>query len=218
MGKTELRSAAGSSEKLNVSEFEQLITKVCTNFVNQLEIKIDKKFSELNEKLNDFSNTLKNLNEDICESKKAIKSIQSKCDYLEQFIKRNTLQFHGLEEGVNENSVTVLVDYINNQLKVQCAKNDIDSLFRVGKKDNAKKPRAITVTFVSNDKRNEIFSAKRFSKNSNVVIYEDLTKKRYELLLLAKEKYGKREAWSMGGKIYALRGGRKCLINSVDDL
>lgn len=218
MGRTETRGAASSNEKLNESELEQLITKVCSNFATQLEAKINNKFDELNKKVDDMTKTLKNLNDDISQCNKAIKSVQLKCDYLEQTAKKNNLQFYGFEEKINENVMDIVVDYINDQLKVQCAKNDIDCIYRLGKQIIANKPRAIIVTFVSNVKRNEIFAAKRLTKNTNIAIYEELTKKRYELLLLAKEKYGKHETWSMGGQIYVLRNGKKCLINSVEDL
>lgn len=218
MGKTETRSALGSSDKLNSSEIEQLITKVCTNFSNQLENKIEKKFNELNEKLNAVQNTLESLKIDLRSNSNAIQSLELKCDYLEQFVKRNTIQFYGFEERENENIIDLLLEHINKHLNVPCVKEDIDSIYRAGKKNFANKPRPIKVTFISNVKRNDIFSAKRFSKNTKIMMYEDLTKTRYELLLQAKQKYGKREAWSMGGQVYALQDGKKCLITSIKDL
>lgn len=55
-------------------------------------------------------------------------------------------------------------------------------------------------------------------KNTKIFIAEELTKKRYELLSLAKEKLGKTNAWSMQGKIYAKKNGKVSLIFNMEDL
>lgn len=60
MGKPDTRSC--SSDKFNVDEMEQLITKVRSNFVRQLEDKLDNKFLQLTEKDSEVTNSLKSLN------------------------------------------------------------------------------------------------------------------------------------------------------------
>ncbi|KAJ8981913.1 hypothetical protein NQ317_008818 [Molorchus minor] len=104
------------------------------------------------------------------------------------------------------------------KLNVICLNTDIDSVFRIGKSNNSNKPRAVLVNFVTNIKRNEVYYARKLLKGSGILMFEDLTKQRFNLLVSAKSKYGKRDAWSANGRIYVLQDNIKRLINSSEDL
>lgn len=105
-------------------------------------------------------------------------------------------------------------------LKVPCTHQDIDCAFRIGKQINSEKPPAILVNFVSNIKRTQVFNAKKLLKKTSHSIYEDLTQRRYELLMAAKKKYGVGKVWSVNGKIFLLKGNdnQKIQIYSLGDL
>nr|CAI5837410.1 unnamed protein product [Callosobruchus analis] len=47
---------------------------------------------------------------------------------------------------------------------------------------------------------------------------EDLVKSRYELLLLAKEKFGKAHVWTLDGKIYTKINNRKLCLRTEEDI
>ena len=51
-----------------------------------------------------------------------------------------------------------------------------------------------------------------------MVVVEDLTKSRYDLLKKAQQKFGIRSAFSHDGTIYVKVGHKKHKINSLEDL
>lgn len=216
MGKTDTRST--SAEKLTNEATEQLITKVCANFADRMEAKFTKKFDMLNEKLAEVTQTLKSLEQTVNSNKTVIQAVSKKCDDMEQYVKRNCLRFIGLPEVENEKLLEDIVNFLNHKLKVTCLNNDIDSVYRVGKSNNSGKPRAVIVNFVTNIKRNEVYYARKLLKDTGFLVFEDLTKCRFNLLTTAKAKYGKRDAWSTNGRIYVLHNNEKRIINSADDL
>ncbi|XP_023312425.1 uncharacterized protein LOC111692594 [Anoplophora glabripennis] len=211
----ELRSA---KKVIHNEELEQLINNVCNTFVNKLEVKFDKKFAKLNDKLSEVTDSIKGLNESVKSNKQEIQSVITTTKYLELSNKRNTLRFHGDPETESESDLNSLLSIIGNTMKVRCVQSDVDFLYRLGKSTESNRPRSIIVNFVTNIKRNEVYAAKRLLKNSDISIFEDLPKNQYELLLQAKKKYGKRDAWTSGGKVYVLRNNKRCVINSINDL
>lgn len=214
MGPT--RSAAAAA----TNETEQLMQKVCANFVNQLEVKMDKKFEKF-DRLGDQFNTLNKSIQQLInageETKKSIAALETAIDNLHQKSKQNSLRFHGIIEHEDENIMSVISNFINSTLGITCGEAEIDYAFRTGKALNDK-PRSVVINFVRNELRNKIFRAKSQLKGSDVTVYEDLTQSRYDLLVKAKKKYGRNQAWSANGKVMIFRGNKKTVINSVKDL
>lgn len=216
------RSAASSvDDSFSSSDeaIEKLITKVCANFANQLEQKIEKKFDKFEEKLNDVSKSIKALDDKINNNSEFCDSLKMKLEHTEQFLKKNSLRFYGLAEHEKEDTLNTVISFINSKLNIVCNVQDIDSAFRAGKLVS-NKSRCILVNFVSNVKRNEVFGVRKLLKNSQFSIFEDLTPQRYELLMSARKKIGKNKVWSAGGKIFAWsdRDGKKIGINSISDI
>lgn len=213
----------GTGNKSEMDNTEQLINKICTNFANQLNNKIDKRLDKfealLDSQLKEVNNSIQNLTKSVSVNTNAIKSLENKCDFLEQHLKRNNLRFIGIPEKDDEVLVDVISNIINDTLMIPCSPSDIDCTYRVGK-SSPNVSRTIFVQFLSNIKRNQIYSARKLLKGTNVSLYEDLTATRYYLLSLAKKKHGKNSAWSSGGKIFVwcARENKSRLINSEADL
>lgn len=131
---------------------------------------------------------------------------------------KNSLRFNGMEEQGQENILDLITSFINNKLNVSCSHNDINYLYRVGNINNSRKPRPILINFVTNLKCKEIVNARKLLKNSGISIYEELTKRRYNLLQLAKKKHGRTNAWSLNGKVYVKLNKQTCLLRSEEDL
>ena len=87
----------------------------------------------------------------------------------------------------------------------------------MGKKIKSK-PRAVIVKFGSAFQRNQAFFNKKKLKHSKIAISEDLIKSRFDLLTFGKDKLGKENVWSMGGKIFTKYGGKKINLKSEDDV
>lgn len=204
---------------------EDLSDKVCGNISAQLDSKmevINAKLAKLDaldvisKQIAELNNSFKSLANSVDSNKKEIINLNKSNDVLVQHSKKNCLRFHGFQESEGENVLEMVKNFINEALKVPCAAQDIDSAFRIGKTSvDSAKPRTILVNFVNNWKRSQVFNLKKSLKKlgTNISIFEDLTKQRYDLLLAAKKKYGQNQAWSSGGKIYAMHHDKKILVN-----
>lgn len=188
-----------SREKEPTSSVEDLINRVCTSFVNKLELKFEARLQKLDDQLRDIGNTLKAAS---AASSIAINSLEAKLDNLDQYTRRNSLRFTGIVETEDENMVDTVIDFINSKLHVDCNTRDIDTAFRIRGNNGPNSPRPILVRFVTNNKCGQIYRAKKLLKSTPFSIFEDLTKSRYMLLQSAKKKYGPSNVWSMNGKIF----------------
>lgn len=135
---------------------------------------------------------------------------------------QESIRICGTTESLDENLYDVLLSFINDKLSIQCGKSDIDTAYRIGvRQQNGKSgPRTIIVKFNRSVKRNEVYAAKKLLKGSPYSLYEDLTGKRFELLTLAKKKFGSNKAWSYGGNIFYWNSteNRKVKINDKSQL
>lgn len=211
--KPSTRSAAVAAEpKSSEDHMEELMNKVCSKFVIQLE----KKFEKLDVKLNDINKTLNDINKSVSTNQGNITKLNQSYDNLNQLRLRNTLRFNGIEEQNSEVVLNVMLLFINKTLNVSCSQVDIDYIYRVGKVVGSK-PRPILINFVSYLKCKEVFDAKKLLKHSGMSIFEELTKPRYSLLQQAKKKYGKNNVWSRYGKIHWRSDGQVHVANLVEE-
>ena len=133
---------------------------------------------------------------------------------LEQYSRRNCLQFFGVREENNESTDDLVCRIANNQLGLSISKADIDRSHRMGNPNSKepiakdgrpapKRPRPIVVKFVSYRTRHSVISRRRLLKGSSIVIQEQLTKANLHLLNIAKKKKNVETAWSSDGRVIA---------------
>jgi len=133
---------------------------------------------------------------------------------LRQYTRQNSLRIYGIKESTGENTDRIVLDLCKNKLNVDLNPAEICRTHRLGKrsirnetytdKDSNTKPkhRGIIVKLVSYNTRQRIFSAKKKLKGLGIVIREDLTKRRSELLREAQARYSKEKVWSQDGRIF----------------
>nr|CAI5855927.1 unnamed protein product [Callosobruchus analis] len=100
---------------------------------------------------------------------------------------------------------------LNNKSALRLENDDIQICYRVGKKEE-NKPRGIFLKFKNQNIKEAIYRKKKLFKGSGIVVREDLTKVRLELLNYAIEKIGLKSMWTENSKIYAIGGDRKIAI------
>ena len=132
---------------------------------------------------------------------------------LEQYSRRNCLQFFGVREEASECTDDLICDIANNRLGLNISKQDIDRSHRIGNPSNhvpgqnnhsgEKRPRPIVAKFVSYRTRHEVISRRRLLKGSKIVIQEQLTKANLHLLNSATKKKNVQTAWSSDGRVIA---------------
>lgn len=160
---------------------------------------------------------INSLEEKLAEVQAENESLINRIDDLEQGAKLTQLRMYGVPEGNNESLKEKVQLIINRNLELQ--ECQLENCFRIGaKKHNVSKPRPVLVKFSSTSHRNQVFFNKKKLKGSKLVIVEELTKVRYDLLQSVKEKVETRNIWTKDGKIYIKLKDKKHCIKSNDEL
>ena len=147
-------------------------------------------------------------------------SLHDENDAQEQYSRRNCLLLHGVPETQVDTDNAVL-SVTNEKLGLNLTRECIDRSHRLGHSSSASngKPRPIIVKLTSYDTRRKIFGAKRQLKGTRLVITENLTKRRSELLQKARLVDGVVATWTLDGRIVCLVGnGRKVTVVTDRDL
>ena len=134
----------------------------------------------------------------------SIKSLDEKIDEQQQYSRRNCLLVHGIKEEKDEDVEKVVMDVLNTKLAAGVKEMEVSRTHRVGRKSSDKdKPRPIIVRFISYRQRKKVFNLKKKLRGQRILITESLTKKRHSLLKKCFDAFGKRQCWSLDGRIYA---------------
>nr|CAH7735755.1 unnamed protein product [Callosobruchus chinensis] len=216
------RNRSANSTCINDSTTEQLISKVCATFVSQLEEKFDRKLDKIHDKLSEMSRAIGAVRSDCSGNTMKIQQLVSRIDNVEMMQKGRTIRILGITEVENENPVDTLIKFLKDYLNVSCMLSEIDTVFRVNRAigtDSSPQPRVLLATFTSVLKKHAVMSADKAKlKGTKILIYEDLIKGTYELLRLAKKKYGPRNVWSSGGSVFVKCGDAKRRILNSEDI
>lgn len=122
---------------------------------------------------------------------------------MEQYGRRWSIRVYGLEESPQENCKQLVVNTINERLKVNLSINDIEVAHRAGKFTQGK-PRSIIARFLNRETRQVILKNRRLLKGSRISISEDLTSQNVKLLNRVSNSDKVEKVWSTNGKIYGL--------------
>lgn len=192
--------------------FDELADRLANNVLEKLEHRF-KQFENLIDNCN-------RLETRVGELQVENEELYRKLDNFEQYSRRNCIRMFGIEESQREDPDDTVINVIKTKLNIDISKQDIDRCHRIGsvKSNPQKKPRPLIVKFVSYRCRNMVFSNKRKLKGSNIVIREDLTKNRMDILNCAIEKYGYRNVWTRDGKICINHNNKIIMVESLKDL
>lgn len=187
---------------------KKFVENISETLADKLSQKLLQKVEDLSSQINEHSNKIRTIQGE-CEE------LSQKVEELEQKTNNFKLRFYGIK---NEN-VNTLKDDIQNLIAMKIGVPDvqINSCFRIKSKGNRNKDPVIVV-FDSMKQRNSVYFNKKKLKGSNVVITEELTRIKYDLMLFAKEKLGKTNTWTIEGRIYSWVNGKKFLIKSEEDV
>lgn len=206
--------------KQQKSELNTLISEFFTDetlvasFAAQIADIVTRNIQGALEKLNNKINLIEGKIEEVQAENEDIKK---RLDELEQSARSNQIRIYGIPEIINENLEETVKDIFESKLNITRCK--LEKCYRTGKlQQNMNKPRSIIVKFENNNYKNEVYQAKKKLKGSKYVITEDLTKLRFELLLLAKEKLGKTNAWTDSGRVFIAYAGKRMALKTTEDL
>ncbi|KAF2904986.1 hypothetical protein ILUMI_01188 [Ignelater luminosus] len=130
------------------------------------------------------------LQNDILKLREENEELRDANDSLEQYTRRNSVRIFGIKEGESEDIYREVLDPFKNQMEVPITKDHIDRCHRVGRFKVGAKPRPVIVKFVSYGFHSMVFNSKRKLKGSGIIVCEDLTKIRVDILNNAVEQFG----------------------------
>ena len=186
-----------------------------TNTLNKNQIKGEKQLTDLTETVNFLSEMFhefeanRKLKEEIIKSLRGqvsalyddLKKTKAQVDQQAQYSPRHCLLFHGIKEEKGEDTDSIIINTVKEEMDIEILPNDLDRSHRNGNPKTKKKERLIKVKFVKYNLRHNIFKNKKLLKGKRVSITKSLTKDRMAKLNEARETYGFRNVWTSDGKI-----------------
>ncbi|KAK9729734.1 hypothetical protein QE152_g15821 [Popillia japonica] len=137
-------------------------------------------------------------------------------DRLEQYTRINSLRIYGIPEVPTEKTDEVVTKMCKEKLDLDIPVSSMDCCHRLAGKEGQHRP--IIVKFISRNTKKVILNNKRKLKNTKIVIREDLTRRRAQLLRNAAARFGHRSVWSNDGNVMVKMNSRIRKIVSEDDL
>ena len=192
------------------------------------------------EELESRDKEIKQLKLQVSEQKKIIEAQAEAMDDLEQYSRRNCLNFNGVSETVSEKPMRLAID-LGRMLGVQLQPSDIDRAHRVGKpqqvQDGNSRDRPFIVKFVSHTKRDEVWRARKQLKTAlpprqscltpdstrRAYVTENLTRRNQKVMYAARQFRREGKIWAAWSddcimKIKVVEGGATRKIKTEDDL
>ena len=229
--------AAAHADIKSLKHFEKDLSHVnheISKQINEHEIVLaatKQSFEDCKIRVDQYHDNMREMSNQIVET-------QAYIDFINQYGRREILEFHGLlpkllgtgkrmKELSEENTTALIIDFLYETLNISCTKYDISTSHRLHYKSpqnmNTKVP-PIYVKFVNRDLKDHILHLKknnihrlRNPDGSKVFICENLTPYRRKLLQEAKERLPSfRFIWSKDGKIL-LRKYKKSKIIHLKD-
>lgn len=200
------------------------ISAEITSTLNKKLKSLEKEVTAVNTEINSMKNDLKgyktNYEDKVNELNVKISKYEeklNKIDDIEQESKRNNLRIFQLPEKNGEDTKDEVVKLLKNKLNIQLSSKDIESCYRIGKKDPTKK-RGIFIRFHSFQIKQDIYLQKKLLKGTGILIREDLTEGRLMLLNQAIKKHSLNNVWTKNGNIFCKVEQNILKIKSINQL
>lgn len=181
----------------------------------------------LADSLREAREEIKDLRDQLASLKTEMQKVESvavnRTDDLEQYTRRHNLRVFGVPEVEGEDTDIEVGKIFKDKLKLDIPLERLDRTHRVGRRpgpaaDGSPRWRPIIVRFTSYRDRRSVFSAKKLLKGTGVVVREDLTSQRVEVLKTAVSRYGVRNTWTMDGRVHWVHNGVKGVATLLSDL
>lgn len=200
-----------------IAEISEKVSEAVFNLFEQKILKLENTVAQITENSKHYENKIQELENKILTDEKIIHNLEEKTDQMDQRSRIHNLRIFNFGEKLNENTPDEIAQFLNAKMPVSITGGDIQVCYRVGKKQEGK-TRGIFIKFKDIGLRESIYNKKKFLKGTGVVVREDLTSNRLELLQAAIEKVGLKNAWSDNGKIYVAVNSKVHLIKKKVDI
>lgn len=195
------------SELLN----ENFISSIADNVAKKIRI------DEVNKNVEEVKNNLSRQDVEIKSLQKQNQELKGRLEGTEHYIRSKNIRVYGIIEQETEVLLEKMCDVLKSKLKTNITTDDVDQIYRVGKR-SAESTRPIIVKFVNIKTKNLILKNRKMLKGTKIVITEDLTREKHAILKEAVLKLGNRNVWTMDGTVYVNVKNKKFRIRCREDL
>lgn len=178
--------------------------------LNKILLEVDvsnKGIQALNCKFDNLAADFNRVDKKTAENQKQIVQLNRRLDSMDQHFRRNNIRLFGIPEIDNEDTRELVSKLLTDKLNIEVDNNEIVSAYRVGKVAESA-TRSVFVRLLTYDAKNKIYNRKNRLRGTNIVIREDLTKERLQLLKVALEKFGRGKVWTFDGRIKWIQNGK----------
>ena len=210
---------------------DEISRKVSDRIKNQLPHSAESKISdvydslmvEYSPKFDFIEKQLKSLKNSFMILEERVKKIESRLDDIEQENRLDSLIFSGVKQAPGADVKSCINNIISDKMGVQVYVSELTKVYRFTLPENPTRPDMIApvlAQFSSKDVARKVFAAKSKLAKSGIFVSESLTKKRREILQLARDRLGNHNVWSNHGRIFARSGNdaRTRRLWSCDDI
>lgn len=223
----EIQNAVNTAFKQCIND-QTFIKTIATSVSDAVTKTVNKKLAEIEQKLEQIINeqtqekleleTKLNIQDDTIQKlKRENENLIRNIDFIEQETKKNCLRIFNFPEKNKENTKEEVVKLVTSKLSIGLTEEDIEICYRVGKLGVSNKPRSILLKMKSYDLRQKIYHTKKTLKGTGIIVREDLTRLRVELLNKIIEKTSVKHVWTEAGKIYVNHNNKICIIRNFGD-
>lgn len=199
--------------KNTITEDKKMASQETLNKILEGVQKSNEGIALLNNKFDNLDRDVNKLKTLTHKNSTEINAIMLKIDNMEQYSRKNNIRIFGLPENINENTPELILNIIKDKLKINnILPDDIEKAFRTGK-TMEEKPRAVFIRFKTHQNKIDVYGNKNKLKGTKITIREDLTKLRVKILNEKMEKYGKKNVWTLEGKIKWIDNGTIHTLN-----
>lgn len=142
--------------------------------------------------------------------------MESKIDQMDQATRSSNLRVFSMKETSKEDTRKVLIETLNKNMSLNLIESDILLCYRIGKSEQ-KKSRGVFLKLKDLETKKMIYSKKKLLKGTGIVIREDLTSLRVNLLNEAIRIQGLKNVWTEHGKIYVNKDSKVYIIRNRND-
>ncbi|CAG9812893.1 unnamed protein product [Phaedon cochleariae] len=207
---------------------KEFIETIVDNVTEAIVKTLDKRFTDLENSVASLKSDFDSAQHKIAEKTQSLENTMSdetrkreeaemKLEYSDQLSRQTSLRIFNLREMSKENTRTELIDLFNSKMGMKLKSEDIEICYRVGKQNN-KHSRCTYLKLSNIAVKQNIYAKKKMLKGTGIVVKEDLTKKKVDLVNQIAEKIGFKNVWPENGKIYVFHNERTQLITSTNNL
>lgn len=133
-----------------------------------------------------------------------IEMVAQEVEQQEMRSRRKMLLLHGVQEVDDEDPSDAVLELARNNLSLpDMVRENLCRVHRMGKA-STDKPRPLLLEFRSADLRNQAWTAKTGLRNTGVTMSEFLTKRRHNVFVAARKRFGVTKCWTRDGIIIVL--------------